>query len=395
MGAAEGGLGVTAGELAAPTQIDEHQVVVGAAGHDGVAPRLDGSRHVPGVVDGRPLVGGEGGLHRLLERHRLRRDDVHEGSALHAGEHARGEPLLDLGVGAGEDEPSSRPAQGLVGGGGGHVRVRHRARVEAGRDEARDVCHVGDEVRFRRVRDGAKPRPVDHSRVRGEPGDDDPGPVLACEGLHLVVVDLPRLGVESVLHRPEDLAGEVDRRTVGEVPALGEAHAEDGVPGLGESEVGGGVRLGARVGLDVGVVRREELLRTLHGQRLRDVDELAPAVVAAPRVALRVLVGEYRPLSLQYPRARVVLRRDELEVQLLTVCLGSHRGRELVVESRDPLVRIEGRMPIVRGDAERRVGARRGFGHGASPARGERGRQDRLRPPDRARLSVARILAHR
>ena len=196
-----------------------------------------------------------------------------------------------------------------------------------------------------------------------------------------VVVDLPRLGVEPVLHRLEDLPGEVDRRSVGEVPALGEAHAEDRVAGLREREVRRRVRLGAGVGLDVGVVRREQLLRPLHRERFRDVDELAPAVVAAPGVALRVLVREYRPLRLQYPRARVVLGCDELEVQLLAVRLGSERGRELVVESRDPLVRVECRTTAVLARVERRVGTRRGFGHGGSPARGDGGRKDRLHPP--------------
>ena len=81
---------------------------------------------------------------------------------------------------------------------------------------------------------------------------------------------------------------------MGQVPAVVEAHREHGVAGLEERLVHREVGARARVGLDVGVRRAEQGLRPLPGQVLDLVDDPVPAVVAGPRVALRVLVGEDR-----------------------------------------------------------------------------------------------------
>ncbi len=57
----------------------------------------------------------------------------------------------------------------------------------------------------------------------------------------------------------ELLARVVERVAVGEVAAVGEIHPEHGVAGLHHREVDGHVGLGARVGLDIGVLGTEEL----------------------------------------------------------------------------------------------------------------------------------------
>ena len=110
---------------------------------------------------------------------------------------------------------------------------------------------------------------------------------------------------------------------MGEVASLIEAHAEHGVAGLEQGEVGRHVGLGAAVGLHVGVLCAVELLRAVDGELLADVDELAAAVVALPGVAFSVLVGQRRAEHLQNRPARVVLRRDEDDVAALPVDLRS------------------------------------------------------------------------
>ena len=62
-------------------------------------------------------------------------------------------------------------------------------------------------------------------------------------------------------------------------------------------------------------------LRTVDRELLGDVDELAPAVVAPPGVALGVLVVHRRADRGQHGRARVVLRRDEAQVRPLALQL--------------------------------------------------------------------------
>ena len=81
---------------------------------------------------------------------------------------------------------------------------------------------------------------------------------------------------------------------MGEVAAVVEPHGQDGGAGLEQRLVGGqvGVRPGVR--LHVGVLGAEQRLGPVAGEVLDLVDDAVPAVVAAARVALGVLVGEDR-----------------------------------------------------------------------------------------------------
>src|SRR6185295_16703323 len=83
------------------------------------------------------------------------------------------------------------------------------------------------------------------------------------------------------------------------------------------------------------VVRLEQLLGAVDGELLGDVDVLATAVVALAGIAFRVLVREHGPLRLEHPRARVVLRCDELDVLLLTAALPLEGLVQLRIEARD------------------------------------------------------------
>jgi hypothetical protein len=111
---------------------------------------------------------------------------------------------------------------------------------------------------------------------------------------------------------------------VGEVAAVGEVHAQDGVARLEGGHEDRHVGLGPRVRLDVGVVGAEELLQARQGEALHHVGVLAPAVVAPPRVAFRVLVGEDGAHGLEHGFGHEVLRGDELELMPLAEGLGPY-----------------------------------------------------------------------
>ncbi len=134
---------------------------------------------------------------------------------------------------------------------------------------------------------------------------------------HLVVVDVLGLSIDPVGDEVEQRSGEVDGRTVCEVTALVETHAQDGVPRLQHGEVRGHVRLRARVRLDVGVLGAEERLGPFDGETLDLVNDLAALVVAATRVALGILVREDRSDRLHHGDRGEVLRGDELDVGAL------------------------------------------------------------------------------
>ena len=103
------------------------------------------------------------------------------------------------------------------------------------------------------------------------------------------------------------------RRAVGEVTALVEAHGEDRVAGLHESEVGGEVGGGARVRLHVGMLGAEQRRRPVPGQVLDLVGDDVAAVVAPARVALGVLVREHRGRGREHRRRGEILRGDQLQ----------------------------------------------------------------------------------
>ncbi len=142
------------------------------------------------------------------------------------------ELLLDLLVGARQDQAAARAAQGLVGGGGDHVGEGDRVRVEAGGDQPGDVGHVDEQQRADLVGDGAEAREVEGLGVGGEAGDDHLRLMLHGQALDFVVVDQPGSGVQAVLHGVVQLAGGGHLGAVGEMAAVGQAHAEDGVAGV-------------------------------------------------------------------------------------------------------------------------------------------------------------------
>ena len=80
--------------------------------------------HADGV-----LIGLEFGLHGFVQAYGLRGDDVHQRTALRAGEDA----LID-GLGIllfAEDHATARAAQGLVRGGGNDIGIGHGVHVLA------------------------------------------------------------------------------------------------------------------------------------------------------------------------------------------------------------------------------------------------------------------------
>ena len=232
-----------------------------------------------------------------------------------------------------------------MGGGGDHVGERHRVRVQAGGDQAGDVGHVDEQVGTDLVGDGAEAREVQYLRVGAEAGDDHLRLVLDGQALDFVVVD-QALVVDAVLHGVVDLAGEADAGAVGQVAAVGQAHAQHGVAGVEQGHVHGAVGLAAGVRLDVGVVGAEQLLGAVDGQLLDHVDVLAATVVALARVALGVLVGQHAALGFHHRRAGVVFRGDQLDVLFLALSFLLHRGKEFGVKTSEIQITAEHGNPL-------------------------------------------------
>ena len=182
-----------------------------------------------------------------------------------------------------EDQPGAGAAERLVRGGPDHVRVRHRARVLAGRHQPGEVGHVDEQLRADLVGDPPELGEVELARVGGPARDDHLRPVLLGQPLHLLHVDAVVLAPHLVAGDLVELARHVQLHAVREVAAVGQLHAEDRVARLDQRHVDGVVGLGAGVRLDVGVLGAEQLLGAVDRELLGDVDPLAAAVVAACR----------------------------------------------------------------------------------------------------------------
>ena len=190
-------------------QIHEEEVGIGATTHQGKAPLEEPFGKRPGVVDDLRLITLESGFQRLLERHGLRSDDVHEGTSLRARE----DRFVDRSgvLFLAENEPTPGPSEGLVGRRRNHVCMLHRTGMEAARHQAGDVCHVDQEVRTHLAGDRPKSFEVDGPRIGARPGDDHVG--ASFQRLHAqgVIVDATIRLLDSVRVHPVQLAAEIHR----------------------------------------------------------------------------------------------------------------------------------------------------------------------------------------
>ncbi|MNN20665.1 hypothetical protein D3C81_1339560 [compost metagenome] len=243
---------------------------------------------------------------------------MHQRPALPAWEHRRVEFFLKLRVGLGQNQSATRPAQGLVGGGGDHIGIRQRVGVQACRDQPGDVGHVDEQVGPDLVGDLPETREVEGLRVGRETSHDHLRLVLDRQALDFVVVN-QAVGIDAVLHGVVQLARGRHLGTVGQVAAVGQAHAQQGVASLQQGQVDRRVGLGARVWLDVGITGTEQLLGAVDGQLLDHIDMLAAPVVTLARVAFGVLVGQFGALGLHHLGAGVVFRSDQLDVVFLAL----------------------------------------------------------------------------
>ena len=94
--------------------------------------------------------------------------------------------------------------------------------------------------------------------------------------------------------------------------AVGEVETQNGVAGIDDRHVGGGIRLRAGVGLDVDMLGAKELFGAIPGQVLDHIRILTAAVIALAGIALSVFVGENRPHSLKHRLADMLVAVEQV-----------------------------------------------------------------------------------
>ncbi len=108
---------------------------------------------------------------------------------------------------------------------------------------------------------------------------------------------------------------------MGQVTAVAQVKAHDGVTGLQASEVDRRVGLATTVGLHVGIFRIKKLTRTVARQIFHLVYDFAAPVVALSRVSLRVFIGEHGAHRFHDRWTRKIFGSDEFNSVDLTLFL--------------------------------------------------------------------------
>jgi len=233
---------------------------------------------------------------RDLERHRHARKLLRMWTALFSWEYREVDPLSQVLVGR-HDDSAARAAERLVGRARDDVGESERVRVRTCRRHASSVADVGKENRTHLARDLGEQLPVRRPGVGGETGYDHLGPVRASQVPDFVVIQSARRLVHPVAGDLEPLAREIKLAAVGEVAALKQVHAHDGVARFADrivyGKVGGCAGEGLHIDINIPVahtfVCEDERCPALC-KRLHEVDIIDTLVESPVRIA--AIVGE-------------------------------------------------------------------------------------------------------
>jgi len=201
--------------------------------------------------------------------------------------------------------------------------------VNSARDQAGIVSHVDHEQRADFFGDLGELAVVDFARVSAGSGDDEFRFVLTSQRGDVVEVDLMVVFADSVRHGVVDFAGEVDLRSVSQMPAVVETHRQVSVARIQYGQVDRHVGLRAGVRLDVGVVGTEQFAGSVTSDGLDDVDILAAAVVSLFRVTFSVFIGQAGAGCFHDGGAGVIFRRNQLQALFLTDFFGLNGGPDI------------------------------------------------------------------
>ena len=152
------------------------------------------------------------------------------------------------------------------------------------------------------------------------------GFVLPGELRYLIVVYTFGVAIDSVSDDVVEFPRDIRRRSVGEVTTVSEIHTENRVARGKKREINRHIRLAAGMGLNVGVLRTEELTRPITSEVFRFVNVFTPTIVPFSRIPFGVFVGQDGPGRFENSVARIVLTRDEFELlRLATFFSLNHR----------------------------------------------------------------------
>ena len=201
------------------------------------------------VLENLLLIHLEIRLQRLVKSHRFAGDHVHQRSTLDAGEN-RGIDLLFM-LRLHQNNAAARTTQTLVGGGGHHISMWHRIRINTARDQPGVVRHIDHEISTDILGYFREALKINFERISRCTGQNQLWFGLMRQTFHLVVIDF-LFCIQAVRDRLEPFARHIEGHAVCQVSAFSQTHAEERIAGIQQGKKHRLIRLRAAIGLDIG-----------------------------------------------------------------------------------------------------------------------------------------------
>ena len=163
-------------------------------------------------------------------------------AALSAGEDCRIDFFRQF-LAVGQNHSAAGAAQGFVGGGGDNVGAVKRVGMAAAGNQTGKMRHVDHQISSRFIGNLAETGKVYLPRVGGTAGDDQFGLMFFGQPFDFVIINQTVFFAYAVLYGVQPFAGNGNFGAVSQMPAGVERHAENGVTGLKQGNVNGGVGL--------------------------------------------------------------------------------------------------------------------------------------------------------
>ena len=167
------------------------------------------------------------------------------------------------------------------------------------------------------VGDGAEAGEIDDPWNGRAARDNQARFVLGGERRNLVVVDQCILTTHPILNGVEPFARLVGLGAMREMATGSQRHPQNGVARFDQRLEHPLIGLRPRTRLNVRETTAKKALRPVDREVLRNIDELASAVVALARIAFGIFVGEDGALGFKHRAADDVFRRDQFDLVLL------------------------------------------------------------------------------
>ena len=135
-------LQLLAGQITHVPQVDEGQMVVGAAGHQLHAPLHQAIGQGGGVLHHLLLIDLELRLEGLAQRHSLAGNDMHQRATLNTRENGFIKVIFLGSLFVCQNQSASWSSQGLVGRCCNHIRIRNRTFMKSCRNQTCNMCHI-------------------------------------------------------------------------------------------------------------------------------------------------------------------------------------------------------------------------------------------------------------